>query len=209
MTDVIRIVKRRERQRRRVGAAYETAIEVARHLPKNTRLLDVGCGEGFVAHHLGAMLDTKVTGVDLPKTTHAPIDYISYDGVRLPATDNSFDGVLLSYVLHHVQDIDNVLSEVRRVVRDGGLVVVYEDIPQDWWDRLPCWTHDLKWRRISGPCTFRRGSEWQTLFDSYGLETVSEHSLSRWRNVFHPVGHRLYVLKAKNSVKPEPMHLES
>lgn len=209
MTDVVRVVKRRERRRRRVGTAYDTAIEVARHLPRNTRLLDVGCGEGFVAHHLTALLDSKVTGVDLPATTDAPIKYISYDGVRIPATDNSFDGVLLSYVLHHVQDIDMVLGEVRRVLRDGGLVVVYEDTPQIWWDRFPCWTHDLKWRRITGPCTFRRGAEWQTLFNSYGLEIVSEHSLSRWRNVFHPVGHRLYVLRAKGAVKAEKIHLDS
>ena len=56
--------------------------------------------------------------------------------VQGPVTDNSFDGVLLSYVLHHVQDIDLVLSEVRRVVRNGGLIVVYEDIPKDWRDRI-------------------------------------------------------------------------
>ena len=116
-------------------------------------------------------------------------------------TDHSFDGVLLSYVLHHVQDIDLVLSEVRRVVRNGGLVVVYEDIPKDWRDRFPCWTHDLKWRRRTGPCTFRRTPEWQALFSSYGLEIVSENHLSRWRNVFHPIGHTLYVLKANGTGK--------
>jgi SAM-dependent methyltransferase len=143
MTEVVRVVKRRERRRRRVGTAYDTAVEVASHLPRNTRLLDVGCGEGFVAHHLTALLGTNVIGVDLAKTTAAQIEYLSYDGTRIPVTDHSFDGVLLSYVLHHVQDIDLVLSEVRRVVRNGGLVVVYEDIPKDWRDRIACWTHDL------------------------------------------------------------------
>ena len=206
MTDVARVVRRRNKRRRRVGMAYDTAVEVAGLIPRNTRLLDVGCGEGFVAHHLTALLGTNVIGVDLAKTTDAQIEYLSYDGTRIPVTDHSFDGVLLSYVLHHVQDIHLVLSEVRRVVRNGGLVVVYEDIPQDWWDRFPCWTHDLKWRRRTGPCTFRRQPEWQALFSSYGLEIVSEHHLSRWRNVFHPVGHRLFVLKANGSEKTSVMY---
>src|SRR5439155_21477931 len=117
--------------------------------------------------------------------------YLSYDGTRHPVRDRSVDGVLLSYVLHHVQDIDQVISEVRRVIRDGGLVVVYEDIPKAWWEKLPCWTHDLKWRSRTGPCTFRRDPEWVKLFRAYGLEVVDERHLSRWRNVFHPVGHRL------------------
>jgi SAM-dependent methyltransferase len=201
MTDVARIVKRRQRRRRRVGMAYDTAIEVARLIPRETRLLDIGCGEGFVAHHLSALLGTKVIGVDLAEAPDAPIEYLSYDGTRIPVNDNSFDGVLLSYVLHHVQDIDQVLSEVRRVLREGGLVVVYEDVPKDWWERFPCWTHDLKWRSRTGPCTFRRDPEWLELFGSFGLEVVDEHHLSRWRNVFHPVGHRLYVLKAKGATK--------
>ena len=203
MTDVARTVRRRNQRRRRVGRAYETAIEVAGLIPRNTRMLDVGCGEGFVAHHLTALLGKNVIGVDLAETTEAKIKYLSYDGTRIPVTDHSFDGVLLSYVLHHVQDIDQVLSEVRRIVRNGGLVVVYEDIPKDWRDRLPCWAHDMKWRRRVGPCTFRRPGEWKELFNSYGLEIQSEHQISRWRNIVHPVGHTLFILRATGDAKQE------
>jgi SAM-dependent methyltransferase len=199
MTDVARVVRRREVRRRRVGTAYDIAIEVAHHLPRQTRLLDIGCGEGYIAHHLTALLGTNVLGVDLPKSIAAPIEYLSYDGTLVPVEDKSFDGVLLSYVLHHVQDIELLLSEVRRVVRDEGFVVIYEDVPEAWWERVPCWTHDLKWRKRTGPCTFRREPEWFDLFRSFGLEVVSTHSLSRWRNVFHPVAHWLYVLKVNGS----------
>lgn len=197
MTDVIRVVKRREQRRRKVGTAYDTAIEVARVLPRNTRLLDIGCGEGFVAHHLTALLGKTVIGVDLADQTTALIEYISYDGTRIPVNDGTFDGVLLSYVLHHVQDIDTVMNEVRRVLREDGLIVIYEDVPQAWWDRLPCWTHDRVWRNRTGPCTFRRDPEWLDLFTNYGLEIVDVHHISRWRNIVHPINHRLYVLKLK------------
>jgi ubiquinone/menaquinone biosynthesis C-methylase UbiE len=196
MTDVVRVVKRRQQRRRSVGKAYDTAIEVADLIPPDTRLLDVGCGNGFVAHHLNALLGTRVTGVDVGVDAKARIKYLRYDGTRLPVRDGSYDGVLLSYVLHHVQDVDLVLSEVCRVLRKDGLVVVYEDVPKNLWDRVPCWTHDRMWRRRTGPCTFRRPPEWADLFASYGLEIVSAKSISRWRNVFYPIGHILYVLKA-------------
>ena len=196
MTDVVRVVHRRRSRRRSVGKAYDMAIEVADLIPPDTRLLDVGCGNGYIAHHLNALLTKRVTGVDFGEASKARIKYLSYDGKRLPVSDGSYDGVLLSYVLHHVQDIHLALSEVRRVVRAGGFVVIYEDIPKNLWDNVPCGLHDRMWRSRSGPCTFRRPNEWVDLFDLYGLEVVSEKAISRWRNVFHPVGHILYVLKA-------------
>ena len=187
---------RRERRRRKVGRAFDMALEIARILPPNSRLLDVGCGNGFITHHLSALLGTKAIGIDLSFTTEAAIDYRQFDGRHFPVDDNSVDSVLLCYVLHHAQDVGTVLKELQRVLSVGGLAIVYEDIPSMWWDRLVCWTHDLKWRKRTGRCTFRRELEWRTVFASAGFQIVSERALSRWRNLAHPVRRRLYVLKA-------------
>ena len=156
----------------------------------------MGCGNGFIAHHLSALLGTKAIGIDLSFTTEAAIDYRQFDGRHFPIDHNSVDSVLLCYVLHHAQDVGIVLKELRRVLSLGGLAIVYEDIPSMWWDRLVCWTHDLKWRKRTGRCTFRRESEWRTVFYSAGFKIISERALSRWRNLAHPVRRRLYVLKA-------------
>ncbi|MGH9428594.1 MAG: hypothetical protein ACRD2L_20080, partial [Terriglobia bacterium] len=59
--------------------------------------------------------------------------------------------------------------------------------------------HDLKWRKRTGPCTFRRESEWRALFDSAGFEILSERQLSRWRNLSHPVSRRFYLLKLNDN----------
>lgn len=177
----------RERRRRKVGRAYDMALEIARVIPRGSEVLDVGCGNGFVAHHLSAMLGTGVIGVDVMDATQAPIDYRRYDGVRIPLIENSVDAVLLCYVLHHAQDVRGMLSEMRRVLRPNGLAVIYEDIPETLWDRFICWTHNLKWRNRSGACAFRLTSQWQSLFSSMGLEAVTERPLSRYRNLTHPV----------------------
>jgi len=187
---------RRERRRRRVGRAFDMALEIARVLPANSRLLDVGCGNGYIAHHLSALLGTKAIGIDLASTTDAAIEYRQFDGHSFPVADNSVDAVLLCYVLHHAQKVETVLTELRRVLSEGGLAVVYEDIPAVWWDRFICWTHDLKWRKHTGPCRFRDEREWRKVFQRAGFEIVSERALSRGRNLAHPVRRRLFVLTA-------------
>ncbi len=187
---------RRERRRRLVGRSYDMASELARVLPQRSSVLDVGCGSGFIAHHLSALLGARVAGIDVRKNVDAPIDYAAFDGVQFPAADESFDAVLLCYVLHHAQDQPAFLREVMRVLRGGGLVVVYEDIPEAAWDATACRVHDRAWRARTGPCTFRLWEGWRHVFTSAGFEVVSVRSLSRWRNLTHPVRRGLYVLRA-------------
>jgi hypothetical protein len=104
--------------------------------------------------------------------------------------------VLLCYVLHHAQDARLVLDEASRALRQGGLAVVYEDIPRDKLDRAICWFHNRQWQRKTGPCTFLTEQCWRESFVDAGFQVVSERSLSRWRNFAHPVSRRLFVLKS-------------
>ena len=187
---------RRERRRRMVGRSYDMALEIARVVPRGSRVLDVGCGSGYIAHHLAGVLGARVLGIDVRRQADAPIEYVSFDGARFPAQAGSFDAVLLCYVLHHAQDQRAFLGEVRRVLQDGGLAVVYEDVPATVWDRAVCAAHDRSWRARTGPCRFRLAPGWRALFESAGFEVVSERALSRWRNLAHPVRRTLFVLRA-------------
>jgi ubiquinone/menaquinone biosynthesis C-methylase UbiE len=189
----------RERRRRKIGRAYDMALEIARVLPIKSRVLDVGCGNGFIAHHLSAMLNAKAIGIDLEARTEAAIDYRTFDGKQFPVSDRSVDAVLLCYVLHHTQDIGILMKECRRVLSFEGQVIIYEDIPAVWWDRFVCWTHNLKWRKRTGLCTFRNESAWRALFNSAGFDVLSERQLSRCRNLTHPVRRRFYVLKQRST----------
>jgi len=180
------------------------ALEVASVLPPRADVLDVGCGNGFIAHHLQSMLGKTVVGLDVgTNTADARINYLPYDGRHFPVRDHSFDAVLLCYVLHHAQDPRLVLNEVSRVLRDGGLAIIYEDIPAIWWDRAVCWTHDRQWRDRTGPCTFQQEHDWRRTFSFAGFDVVKERALSRWRNLAHPVSRRFFVIKANAHAKTQ------
>jgi SAM-dependent methyltransferase len=192
---------RRERRRRKVGRAYDMALEIARCIPHRSRVLDVGCGNGYIAHHLTALLSSGVLGIDVAKTTEAPIAYQEFDGRTFPVADSAFDAALFCYVLHHAQDLKTIFSEVRRTLCTGGLLVIYEDIPDTAWDRIICAIHNRKWRSRTGPCSFRGEREWRDTFASEGFELCKTRRLSRWRNLAHPVSRRFFLLRIRDSAE--------
>jgi len=81
-------------------------------------------------------------------------------GEHLSFADDSFDTVLTTLVLCMVQDMDQVMSEARRVLKPGGSFYFYEHVHSDshrrrWWeDKLnPCW----KWATTG--CNLNRDIE--------------------------------------------------
>ena len=86
-------------------------------------MLDVGCGEGELANHLP---DGAWTGVDNSREmlASAPHPHMRSEATSLPFADDSFGSVALLYVLYHLPDPVPALSEARRVLRPGGLIVV-------------------------------------------------------------------------------------
>jgi SAM-dependent methyltransferase len=187
-------IVRRLRRRHEVAMAYDMAIEIARLLPRGTRALDVGCGNGYVVHHLRSLLGAPAVGADITPAVEAPIRYVPFDGRSLPFDDAWFDAVLFCYVLHHAGDARALLEEARRVLPPGGRVVIYEDLPLTWFDRFLCRRHERAWMSRSGPCTFLREGEWIELFASVGFRVVSSRRLSRLRDPSHPVARALFVL---------------
>ena len=105
--------------------------------PSSVRALDVGCGVGttdaHLAGHLGdlAGIDVSADAVAEAAERNPEVAYRSYAGDLLPYQDATFDLAFAVCVLHHVEPPDRArfTAEMARVVRPGGLVVIFEHNP--------------------------------------------------------------------------------
>jgi len=97
------------------------------HVPAGTRVLDVGCGEGRFAAAL-ARAEAEVVGIDVAaeplrraRLRHPQLDLRQVQAAAAwPLQDASFDAVWAGEVIEHVADTAGWLSELRRVLRSGG-----------------------------------------------------------------------------------------
>lgn len=95
------------------------------------RVLDVGCGEGQIAAEL-ARAGFDVVGVDVAeeplrraRSRHPALDLrVVGDDGDWPLQDASFDAVWAGETIEHVADTAAWLSEIRRVLRSGGTLLL-------------------------------------------------------------------------------------
>ncbi len=100
----------------------------------NGVVLDAGCGDGtfdkiICTHHP----DLKLYGMDISwsavgKAGSAPLpkrlSFAVGDVVSLPFKDLMFDCVILVEVIEHVFDVPQLLGELKRVLKDGGKLLI-------------------------------------------------------------------------------------
>jgi len=83
--------------------------------------LDIGCGSKPYESLFKNV--TNYIGVDIESSGHDHTDSkvdLYYDGKKLPFDDNYFDCVVSFEVLEHVFNIEELLSEIKRVMKKGG-----------------------------------------------------------------------------------------
>ncbi len=124
-----------------VASAYEVELQerLTRLLPwhQGMTVLDAGTGTGYLAGMMAPLVG-NVTGVDCApamltyageKMAQAGYRHVSFrEGMaeHLPLATSSVDVAMCHMLLHHVVSPRTVLSELRRVVRPGGYVVIID-----------------------------------------------------------------------------------
>lgn len=122
----------------RTKAAHLLALTERRlGRPGERTVLDVGCGVGvtdrFLVDRFAGVegVDTADALVAAASAANPRVRYRSYDGSRLPYKDDAFDVTFAICVLHHVEPPSwaQVVTEMGRVTRPGGLVALFEHNP--------------------------------------------------------------------------------
>ncbi|MCS7007085.1 MAG: class I SAM-dependent methyltransferase [Gaiellaceae bacterium] len=91
------------------------------------RVLDLGCRSGALTRHL--LAGNSVVGVDVDRAARAKARALGIEAVEadveapLPFADRSFDAVVCGELLEHLRFPDELVNEIRRVLRPGGILV--------------------------------------------------------------------------------------
>jgi 2-polyprenyl-6-hydroxyphenyl methylase/3-demethylubiquinone-9 3-methyltransferase len=140
---------------------------------QGSRVLDVGSGGGFLTATLSDA-GYHAVGIDPSMaamrgaTSHVATPFVVAVGERLPFADDTFEAVVCSEVLEHVEDAGTVIAEVSRVLMPDGVLVfslpnrtllsrllLIELAQRNRYTRvLPRDLHD--WNRFIGPRELRR-----------------------------------------------------
>lgn len=132
-----------------VGRSDRAANIINKFLPADfraTNYLDVGCNQGHTSIKIGTMLglnSSHIYGIDLenfgPQQIQPSQDflYMKYDGINIPFENKSFDFVSSIMVLHHVEEIDELLTNINRVTQTNGYFLIKDhDVFSEYVDWL-------------------------------------------------------------------------
>jgi SAM-dependent methyltransferase len=155
------------RGRRRIVISQIAQLD----LPANAQLLDAGCGSGRTLDELSHF--GVVAGCDLNPLAIEAAKSRGHSDVRLgrleelPFEDHSFDLVTCLDVVEHVSDDLRAFTELRRVTRPGGHLLVTVPAYQWLWSQHDVANHHMRRYRRSTLLPVAEAAGWQPVRDTY------------------------------------------
>jgi ubiquinone/menaquinone biosynthesis C-methylase UbiE len=166
-------------------------------------VLDFGCGDLAMDKALLSTLpDLQITGVDVVDfgIRDNRIDFLHYDGKKLPFANNAFDVSVAWHVFHHTKNPEKAFTECLRVAKSRTIFVEpiwrYKlEIPgmmvMDWVFNI--WKH----RQISMEFAFHSESWWRGLSEKYRGNVTDIRDVELLPNFF-PTGRSLLFVVEKH-----------
>lgn len=101
----------------------------------NSKILDVGCGDGSIAEMIMELNPSiRIVGVEVKKIKKSKIPHRVYDGRYIPYPASCFEIVMIIDVLHHLTDMYALLEEAKRVTK--RYIIIKDHIASSILDRV-------------------------------------------------------------------------
>src|SRR5579871_6519508 len=104
-------------------------------------ILDIGCGTGYRTYQLSKEKNAKAIGIDISKENislaqkrYPHIQFKSVNAEDTKFKKNSFDEIYAIDVLEHVDNLDAVINEIYRILKNNGTlkIIVPGEISEKW-----------------------------------------------------------------------------
>jgi ubiquinone/menaquinone biosynthesis C-methylase UbiE len=157
------------------------------------KVLDVGSGRGHIAKEI-SKLGNKVQCLDIKDHNVTNLPLKLFDGNKIPFNKNSFDTVLICYVLHHAHNPIDLLKDCIRVSKKR--IIIFEDNKDSPLTKIM----DVLFNKLHGvetPLNFKSLNEWIKEFKNLNLRIIKikRGVEKQW---FYPgVEHIMFVLDKK------------
>lgn len=128
-----------ESKRMLLKRAKNNAYTIYKILPRNISLfhkstfVDIGCGDGSITKELSKLFKFgKSICVDVEnwfntyKNKNKEVELIITNGHRINIESSSVDVILCNHVLHHMTHLDDMLLEIRRILKKDGVLIIKE-----------------------------------------------------------------------------------
>ncbi len=187
------------------GPSHRMLLDAIR--PTDARVLDVGCGTGvFASKVLDRFPRTSVWGLDLSdgmlaqcharlRAADGRLHLIRGDSERLPFADDAFDVVTCAHSFHHYPHQDRVASEMHRVLRPGGRLLIIDGDRDRLWGRF---LFDVLVVWMEGDVHHLSAPAFHALYERAGFEHISQRRRK---------GPLPFLMTSGEAVKPTHTHV--
>ncbi len=194
------LYKKLTRQRSLNFAKYLSKL-----MPAGSKVLDFGCGNMFTSKEiLNIQPDLSITGIDVIKDQNLDeeffqdkrLDFKLLTTKEIPFEDNSFDISFALAVLHHTEEPEYYLSELKRITKPTGSIILIEEMYINQIDKI--WISSQDWllnklkTGVPVPLNFRSHKHYLNEFKKQGLEIVFEDGIRAFLTGMH-----VYVYQLK------------
>jgi 2-polyprenyl-3-methyl-5-hydroxy-6-metoxy-1,4-benzoquinol methylase len=175
-----------ERGRRLPQFKYWIRYASRRH-PKGARLLEVGCGMGYLSevasksfHYFGT--DISVIPLLAAKGRVSGTDFIQSNAMMLSFRQEAFEFIVAFDILEHTDKPESVIAEAYRVLRKGGSLIVTVPNTRSLGNRIKGGASGMVPSMHMDPThvSLLSPEKWKELFRKSGFQIVRFHSDTLW-----------------------------
>ena len=116
--------------------------EILQYVYPADKILELGCGKGLLAARLNQKVHAEIHGIDISSSGVLLAKKLGIKAIKadlnrtLPYKNNTFDVIFSDQLLEHIYDTDNLINEMYRILKPGGVAVTITPNLSFWLNRI-------------------------------------------------------------------------